>query len=155
MSRSVTSFSKMRTVVFAVLAVLSVAPVKAEVRFPVPEGRWIPAFAGMTEGAEMTDGERVAGIRELSLLSINESMHLSLNQPISFAMAGDEFDTAPKSNAAALPAKNKSLLKAGLYSALLPGLGQRYVGSPTKMKVLMGVEIGLWLGFASYKVYEG
>lgn len=49
----------------------------------------------------------------------------------------------------------KSLFKAGLYSALIPGMGEYYVGHKTKAKFFFAVEAASWIGFVSYRVYSG
>jgi Family of unknown function (DUF5683) len=87
--------------------------------------------------------------------AISAEMHQSITRPVVIALAHDEFDSTPKGTTKPPSSHNRSLIKAGLYSALIPGLGQRYVGSSTKMKIFMGAEIGVWLGYASYKIYAG
>jgi hypothetical protein len=47
----------------------------------------------------------------------------------------------------------KSVSKAMLYSALLPGLGEHYVGNRKKARYFFAVEAVSWLGFLSYHVY--
>jgi hypothetical protein len=51
---------------------------------------------------------------------------------------------------AAEPVERKSPARAFLYSALLPGLGELYVGSP-RGYVFLGVEAATWITYASYK----
>ncbi|KAA3636308.1 MAG: hypothetical protein DWP97_03025 [Calditrichaeota bacterium] len=48
--------------------------------------------------------------------------------------------------------KKYSLGKAVLYSALLPGLGQRYVGKSTKSKVYFASEALTWAGYAAFSL---
>lgn len=47
----------------------------------------------------------------------------------------------------------KSVSKAILYSALLPGMGEFYVGSRKKARYFFAVEAISWLGFLSYHTY--
>ena len=50
-------------------------------------------------------------------------------------------------------ANRKSVSRAMLYSALLPGLGEHYVGSRKKARYFFAVEAISWLGFLSYHTY--
>ena len=76
----------------------------------------------------------------------------------------DDFDNGKKADsvsqtrqdskpAASFSGTNVSALKAGLYSALLPGLGEHYTGHKTKAKVFFSVEAIGWIGFVSYQLY--
>lgn len=47
----------------------------------------------------------------------------------------------------------KSVPRAALYSALLPGLGEHYVGSRKKARYFFAAEAISWLGFLSYHTY--
>ena len=47
----------------------------------------------------------------------------------------------------------KSLGKAILYSALLPGMGEFYVGNKTKAKVFFTAEAMTWIGYAAFHIY--
>ena len=49
---------------------------------------------------------------------------------------------------------NKSKWKAGLYSALLPGLGEYYVGRKGKAKIFFAVEATSWISFISFHTYS-
>lgn len=49
--------------------------------------------------------------------------------------------------------ERKSLGKALLYSALLPGLGEHYVGHKTKAKIFFGIEISTWIAYASFRTW--
>lgn len=51
--------------------------------------------------------------------------------------------------------QRKSTAKAALYSALIPGAGEWYVGHKTKAKYFMAAEAAIWIGFASFTVYKG
>jgi len=48
----------------------------------------------------------------------------------------------------------KSKGKAFLLSLLLPGLGERYVGSNTKAQIFMATEVSLWLSYAGFVTYR-
>ena len=50
--------------------------------------------------------------------------------------------------------KPKSKGKAFFLSLLLPGLGERYVGSNTKSQIFVGTEVLLWLGYAGFNRYS-
>ncbi len=65
----------------------------------------------------------------------------------------DEFDNAINSQRSTDNAEKKSIVKAALYSALLPGLGEYYVGNRRKARVFFAVEAVTWIGYLSYKVY--
>jgi hypothetical protein len=73
-----------------------------------------------------------------------------------------EFETTNKPNdTTKSPAQSdpsagqrKSLGKAILYSALLPGAGEWYVGHKTKAKYFMAAEAGIWIGFTSFVIYK-
>ncbi len=47
----------------------------------------------------------------------------------------------------------KSLIRAGLYSLLLPGLGEYYVGHKRKARVFFTIEALTWLGFIGFTTY--
>ena len=49
--------------------------------------------------------------------------------------------------------KTRSKGKAFLLSALLPGLGERYVGSRKKSEIFMATEVVLWLSYAGFIKY--
>jgi hypothetical protein len=89
---------------------------------------------------------------ELTGDSIGTLLHTSLSQPVLVASA-DEFSDQPTMSTQS--GKKKSMVKAGAYSLLLPGLGQRYVGSSVKSKIFIGVETAIWASFISFTVYEG
>ena len=65
----------------------------------------------------------------------------------------DEFDNANDFQRSTDNAGKKSIVKAALYSALLPGLGEYYVGNRRKARVFFAVEAVTWIGYLSYKVY--
>lgn len=48
---------------------------------------------------------------------------------------------------------NKSAVKAAFYSALLPGLGEHYVGNRTKAKVFFAIEAATWINLIAFHTY--
>ena len=48
-----------------------------------------------------------------------------------------------------------SILKAAALSALLPGLGEYYLGHRTKAKYFFGAEALTWVGFFAFRTYGG
>ena len=48
-----------------------------------------------------------------------------------------------------------STLKAAVYSMLLPGMGEYYIGNRGKAKYFFGVEAAAWIGFIAYRTYGG
>jgi len=65
----------------------------------------------------------------------------------------DEFDNINKSLRSSDNAEKKSIVKAAFYSALLPGLGEYYVGNRSKARVFFAIEATAWIGYLSYQVY--
>lgn len=65
----------------------------------------------------------------------------------------DEFDNEINSLRSSDNAKGKSIVRAAFYSALLPGLGEYYVGNRSKARVFFAVEATAWIGYLSYRVY--
>lgn len=49
--------------------------------------------------------------------------------------------------------KKKSMWKAAALSALLPGMGQHYLGHKSKARVFFAVEAASWISFASFRIY--
>jgi len=47
----------------------------------------------------------------------------------------------------------KSAFKAGIYSAILPGWGQFYLGNKGKARVFFTVEAVSWVGFIAFRTY--
>jgi hypothetical protein len=50
--------------------------------------------------------------------------------------------------------RRKSVMRAAMYSALLPGAGEYYVGNRTKAKVFFAGELLIWAGFVSFRTYS-
>jgi hypothetical protein len=71
---------------------------------------------------------------------------------VSFALvdfSGDELSTPSTQS----DRKNYSMVRAGLYSALLPGLGEYYVGHRSKARVFFTVEAATWITFFTFHIY--
>ena len=49
--------------------------------------------------------------------------------------------------------EKKSVVKAAFYSALLPGLGEHYVGHRTKSKVFFATEALIWISYLTFHTY--
>ncbi|MBK7141684.1 MAG: hypothetical protein IPH75_06365 [bacterium] len=82
---------------------------------------------------------------------------LDLASRTELAWADDEFDNKKPSTkdveSRAQSGDKKSLFKAGLYSALIPGLGEYYVGNRKKARIFFAADAVTWIGFASYRIY--
>lgn len=59
----------------------------------------------------------------------------------------------PDDNFNQQPPGHKSLFKAALYSAIVPGGGQLYVGSKKTARYFLAAELVTWIGYASFKTY--
>lgn len=66
----------------------------------------------------------------------------------------DEFDDEEKNEDKSEKKKSVSALKAGLFSAVLPGLGEYYVGDKEKARYFFAVEAFGWLGYIAFKTYS-
>ena len=78
----------------------------------------------------------------------------------SILLAADNWDIddnsttkSTKNNNPAVEKQHKSVVKAGLYSALLPGLGEHYVGHKTKAKIFFAAEVTTWLSYIALHTY--
>ena len=72
------------------------------------------------------------------------------NMPLAAGFGADEpldSPAEPKSG------RKISMLKAGLYSALLPGLGEYYVGHKSKARIFFAAEAATWLSFFTFHLY--
>lgn len=49
---------------------------------------------------------------------------------------------------------DKSRGKAFLYSLLIPGLGENYLGKTTRAQIFFGTEVSLWLGYSGFIMYR-
>ena len=70
------------------------------------------------------------------------------------SLAQTDFDDQTKKNAGTASAPRKvSFIKAGLYSALIPGLGEYYVGHHSKARIFFAVEAATWVSFFTLHFY--
>ncbi len=70
------------------------------------------------------------------------------------SLAGQNFDKQSAQNSSSPSTLRKvSFLKAGIYSALVPGLGEYYVGHRGKARVFFAVEAATWISFFSFHIY--
>jgi len=79
-------------------------------------------------------------------------------QPYEIAQAGeDEWGTSPSVGSFSMnPEGYKSPSRAILYSLLLPGLGEIYVGdSRTKATIFLAAEAGIWSSFVAFRLQGG
>lgn len=73
--------------------------------------------------------------------------------------ASDEFDEPAAKQKSSAPQKQvgvtgkKSIWKAGALSALVPGLGEYYVGNRKKARIFFATEAVTWIGYASLQIY--
>jgi len=73
--------------------------------------------------------------------------------PVTIAQADDEWGTSsPVSDFGSRPEGYKSPSRALLYSLLLPGLGEIYVGdSRSRAAMFIGTEVGIWSAFFTFR----
>ncbi len=70
------------------------------------------------------------------------------------SFANQNFDKQSVQNTNPPPTPRKvSFFKAGIYSALVPGLGEYYVGHRSKARVFFAVETATWISFFSFHIY--
>ncbi len=95
---------------------------------------------------------------ELSEEPIQESLKAEISKPV-FALNSDFDDFNNDGNKKAKDFNGSgykpSVLRAALYSFILPGMGEYYLGNRTKAKYFFAVEVFGWAAFASYRVYGG
>lgn len=96
---------------------------------------------------------------DLKTTPVREAMNFQLS------MSGwdDEFDQVNKTkendrtnqnhDRPDQPVKGKSILKAGLLSALVPGAGEYYLGHRVKARYFFAAEAMTWLGYFSFRTY--
>lgn len=90
------------------------------------------------------------GAVELSGNRLDEVMKLEIMK------ADDDFGSGASAKGATAvntTAGNKSLLRAVLYSSLIPGLGEYYVGNRKKARIFFATDAATWIGYASYRIY--
>ena len=70
-------------------------------------------------------------------------------------LAGDDFDVAADEQPSVDGRGDRrvSVAKAAFLSALLPGLGEYYVGHRTKARYFFGAEAATWIGFIAFRTY--
>jgi len=107
---------------------------------------FLVAACSTTQSAIML---KEAPIQEFLASSISNNF-----ENVSLAMALDE-KTNPDSPSSETEGHQVSAWKAGLYSALLPGLGEYYVGHRSKARVFFAVETVTWISYLSYQIYGG
>ncbi len=83
---------------------------------------------------------------------IQKEFSQSLKQPL-FAMATGFDDFSSEYNNENLKSSNKSTFRAALYSLVLPGMGEHYLGNRAKAKYYFGVEAVSWIAYFSYRTY--
>ena len=84
---------------------------------------------------------------------VRDALYASLNSDEWKQPAAGVSDTAAPREATSAPVGGKSVLKAGLLSALIPGAGEYYLGKRTKAKVFFTVEALTWIGYISFRMY--
>ena len=88
-----------------------------------------------------------APLQELLASSIS---HDFKNVSLAVAYDSDQEFESPNST---VGERKISLVKAGIYSALLPGLGEYYVGHRSKARIFFAVEAATWISFLTYHMY--
>lgn len=85
----------------------------------------------------------------------------SLRQELSWSASSDEFGGDKDSDEGrtaetrvASATSSKSTTRAVLYSALLPGWGEHYLGQKGKARFFFAAEAISWIGLATFKTYE-
>jgi len=69
-------------------------------------------------------------------------------------LARTDFDDQTEKNTGSAPTSRRvSLVKAGIYSALIPGLGEYYVGHRSKARIFFAVEAATWVSFFTLHFY--
>lgn len=94
---------------------------------------------------------------ELTDSPIESEMRAAVRQlaPLELSLADGADDFGFASNQEGEGGGSKSVFKAGLYSAILPGAGEFYLGAKKKARVFFVVEAISWIGFASFRTYSG
>ena len=88
----------------------------------------------------------------------------AMDRQLAAAGWGDEFDQVNKKKDKDKKAENqewdqpqngkgKSILKAGILSALVPGAGEYYVGKRVKARYFFAAEVLTWIGYFSFRTY--
>jgi hypothetical protein len=93
--------------------------------------------------------------REIPPSPVESAMQMQL----ALMNSGDEFDEPKQeqkptnSDGQNQRSGKKSIMKAGALSALIPGLGEYYVGHRQKARVFFAGEAVTWIGYASLRIY--
>lgn len=90
---------------------------------------------------------------------IQDNLRQELTRP--WLASSDEFEVGFDNDKgrsidpqAASAVSSKSTIRAGLYSALVPGWGEHYLGQRGKARFFFTVEAISWIGFATFKTYQ-
>lgn len=97
-------------------------------------------------------GPGAAGGVRLAPTPVQDQMATAVASMSSFQF--DDFsdlNQAPANTTSGRP----SIIKAGMLSALLPGLGEYYLGHRNKAKYFFGAEALAWVGFFAFRTYGG
>ncbi len=98
---------------------------------------------------------------DLESQPVQESFRMNLTSPVlasnrMLASDDDEFDVGGEDGGVQEPAaagpQRKSLRQALLYSFLLPGMGEYYVGNTKKARYFWAAEAVFWAGFVGFRV---
>lgn len=103
-------------------------------------------FSAGVHGLELREGPISQAMRaELS----QNSWRASMSGPFKV----DEDADQPVSTFNHAQPGQKSLVRAGLLSAVLPGAGQFYVGDKKSARIFFAADIVTWIGYLSFKTY--
>ncbi len=103
-----------------------------------------------------------AGFLMFGLLSIApragdlQFSSVDLAMRVEMALADDDFvqEKDGRQNQSKVSAEGKkSIFRAALYSTLIPGLGEYYVGNRGKARIFFATDAVTWIGYASYRIY--
>ena len=83
---------------------------------------------------------------------VQEQMSRAVSQPMTVAAALSPERRVVAVGKSERPAR-KSAWRAAAYSALLPGLGEYYVGSRKKARYFFAAEAVSWIGFFAFRTY--
>ncbi|UCE23139.1 MAG: hypothetical protein JSU74_07470 [Candidatus Zixiibacteriota bacterium] len=95
---------------------------------------------------------------ELKSSPIQDQLSVNLHQPQWYAsdgFRGKSLASSERAGGTDFGKKRVSVVKAAALSALLPGLGEYYVGHRTKAKFFFGAEALTWIGFFAFRTYGG
>lgn len=82
--------------------------------------------------------------------------NVDLAMRVEMALADDDFgqekDGTQNQSKVSTEGK-KSIFRAAIYSTLIPGLGDYYVGNRGKARIFFATDAVTWIGYASYRMY--